>query len=271
MSSAVSHKIDDYESLLVAMQNVLGVVVPDEQRSHLVERIEPLLSAYKLDSLAKLAEKLQGDESNVRTDVLDVITQRQSSWTISPEIKNVLHNYILGQLADKARIWVVGCGQGQSAYSIAMEIASFEQKTGEAKNFELMATDLLSVDIKQAERATYSSQQLISLNSEFKKLYVTMDSKGESGQVKKSIRQSVHFSACDLTSSIPLMGAMDLIICQDVLVYFSNGVRAGIVEQFTELLKSGGILLSGHSQVVPAAQGLERVVHPEGVFYRQKG
>ncbi len=270
MSSAVSHKIDDYESLLVALQNVLGVVVTDEQRSHLVERIEPLLSAYKLDSLANLAEKLQEEASDVRTDVLDVITQRQSGWTISPEIKNVLHNYILGQLAEKARIWVVGCGQGQLAYSIAMEIASFEQKTGEAKNFELMATDLLSVDIKQAERATYSTQQLMMLSNEFKKLYVTMDSKGESGQIKNTIRQSVYFSACNLTSSIPVMGAMDLIICQEALVYFSNGVRAGIVQQFTELLKSGGILLSGHNQVIPVGQGLERVAHPEGLFYRQK-
>jgi len=246
------------------------VVVTDEQRSHLVERVEPLLSAYKLDSLANLAEKLQEEASDVRTDVLDVITQRQSSWTISPEIKNVLHNYILGQLAEKARIWVVGCGQGQLAYSIAMEIASFEQKTGEAKNFELMATDLLSVDIKQAERATYSAQQLMMLNNEFKKLYVTMDSKGESGQIKNTIRQSVYFSACNLTSSIPVMGAMDLIICQEALVYFSNGVRAGIVQQFTELLKSGGILLSGHNQVIPVGQGLERVTHPEGLFYRQK-
>jgi len=270
MSSAISHKIDDYESLLVALQNVLGVVVPDEQRSHLVERIEPLLSAYKLDSLAKLAEKLQDESSDVRTDVLDVITQRQSSWTISPEIKNILHNYILGQLADKARIWIVGCGQGQFAYSIAMEIASFEHKTGESKNFELMATDLLSVDIKQAERAIYSSQQLITLNSEFIKMYLTMDAKGESGKVKSTIRQSVNFSACNLTSSLSVMGAMDLIICPDVLVYFSNGVRVGIVQQFTDLLNSGGILLSGHSQVVPVDQGLERVVHPEGVFYRQK-
>ena len=270
MSSAVSHKIDDYESLLVALQDVLGVVVPDEQRSHLVERVEPLLSAYKLDSLADLAKKLQDEESDARTDVLDVITQRQSSWTISSEIKNVLHNYILSQLAENARIWVVGCGQGQLAYSIAMEIASFEQKTGKAMNFELVATDLLSVDIKQAERATYSSHQLMALNSEFKKLYVTMDSTAENGQVKKTIRQSVHFSTCDLNSGIPDMGPMDLIICQEALVYFSNGVRAGIVEQFTKLLKSGGILLSGHSQVVPVGEGLERVTHPEGIFYRQK-
>jgi len=271
MPSAVSHKIDDYESLLVALQNVLGVVVPDEQRSHLVERIEPLLSAYKLDSLANLAEKLQDEESDVRTDVLDVISLRQSSWIINPEIKNVLHNYILSQLPEKARIWIVGCGQGQQAYSIAMEIASFEQKSGEAKKIEILATDLLSVNIKQAERATYSAQQLMTLNNDFKNSYVTIDNKGESAQIKKVIRESVQFSVCDLMNDIQNVGAMDLIICPDALVYFSNGVRAGIVQQFTDLLNSGGILLTGHSQAVPVGEGLEKVAHPEGVFYRQKG
>ena len=246
------------------------MVVTDEQRSHLVERIEPLLSAYKLDSLAALAERLQNEESDVRTDILDAISQRQSSWAISPETKNVLHKYVLGQLAEKARIWIVGCGQGQLAYSIAMEIASFEQESGETKNFELLATDLLSVDIKQAERATYSSQQLMTLSNEHKKSYVTMDSKGESGQLKKSIRQAVHFSACNITSSIQVMGEMDLIICPETLVYFSNGTKAGIVQQFTDSLKSGGIFLTGYNQVVPLSNGLERVAHPEGVFYRQK-
>jgi len=270
MPSAVSHKIDDYESLLVALQDILGVVVPDEQRSHLVERIEPLLSAYKLESLADLAEKLQNEDSDVRTDILDVISLRQSSWIINPEIKHVLHNYILGQLPEKARIWIVGCGQGQLAYSIAMEVANFEQKSGEARDFEIVATDLLSVNIKQAESATYSSQQLMTLHSGFKNLYMIMDSKGEMAQVKKAIRQSIQFSVCDLTTDIPNIGAMDLIICPDALVYFSNGVRAGIVQQFTDSLNSGGILLTGHSQIVPVGTGLEQVVHTEGIFYRQK-
>jgi len=270
MSTAVPHQIDDYESLLVALQNVLGVVVPDEQRSQLVERIEPLLSAYKLNSLADLAEKLENESSDVRTDVLDVISQRQTNWVIAPEIKNVLHHYILGQLTEKARIWIVGCGQGQLAYSIAMEVAEFEKSISENKQFELLATDLLSVDVKQAERGEYSKQRLSTLNSDFKKSYVTINAQSESGQVKDSIRQSIHFSACNLTSSVQVMGGMDLIICPEALVYFSNEERERIVQQFTELLKSGGILLTGHNQVVPVSLELERVVHPEGVFYRQK-
>ena len=73
MQSATSHNIDDYESLLVALQNVLGVIVPDGQRSNFVERIEPLLSSYKLDSFSLFAEKLQSGNAEVCTNVLDVI------------------------------------------------------------------------------------------------------------------------------------------------------------------------------------------------------
>ncbi|HHJ35339.1 MAG TPA: hypothetical protein ENJ87_06205 [Gammaproteobacteria bacterium] len=270
MSSAVSHKIDDYESLLVALQNVLGVVVPDERRVHLVERIEPLLSVHKLDSLALLAEKLRSEEGEIRADVLDVISQRQANWGVNPETKDVLHNYILAQLPEKARIWIVGCGQGQLAYSVAMEIAGFERKNGEAKNFELLGTELSRDDIRQAEEATYSSQQLMTLNGEYRNSFIIMDGKSENGQLKNTIRQSVHFSVCDLTSSTQAMGQMDLIICPEILVYFSNGVKTAIIQQFTDQLKSGGILLTGHNQSIPMVQGLERVEHPEGVFYRQK-
>jgi chemotaxis methyl-accepting protein methylase len=64
---------------------------------------------------------------------------------------------------------------------------------------------------------------------------------------------------------------MDLIICPDVLVYYSNGVKASILSQFAEQLKPGGIFLAGNNQaVVPFSQDFERVDHPAGIFYRKK-
>lgn len=271
MPSATPYKIDDYESLLVSLQNVLGVVVLDDQRSNLVERIEPLLSSYKLDSLVLFAEKLQADEADLRINVLDIISQHQSDWPLNVEIKNVLHKYIFAQLPDKARIWIVGCGQGQPAYSVAMEVAKYEQKNNESKNFQLVATDVLQDDINQAELATYSMQQLSVLSDEDKKLFITLDDKAGSGQVKDKIRHLVNFSETDLTQDFQSLGQMDLIICPEALVYFSNGAKTGILQQFANLLKSGGIFLTGNNQNIPVDYGLERVDHPAGVFYRQKG
>ncbi len=272
MPFAVSHNIEDYESLLVALQNVLGVVVPDAQRSCLVERVEPLLTKYKLDSLASLAESLQGDQNDeIRSLVLQAISQRQASWTLSPATLNVLHNYIFAQLPEAARIWVVGCGQGQLAYAVAMEVAEYENRSGENKGFQLLASDSSQSDIKQAESATYRAQQLSGLSDGYKKLYTTVNTQADGWTMKDRVRQNLHFTQCDFTEDFQSIGAMDLIICPEVLVYYSNGVKAGILQQFSSLLKTGGIFLTGTNQVVtPFTDGFEYVEHPAGVFYRQR-
>ncbi|NOQ69518.1 MAG: methyltransferase [Gammaproteobacteria bacterium] len=272
MPSITSRNIDDVESLLVILQNTLGVVVPDDQRSDLVDRIEPLLSTYKLDSLASLGESIQSDQAGkIKSGVLDAISQSQSGWELSAEIKGVLHNYIFEQLPEEARLWIVGCEQGQLAYSVAMEVAKYEHESGKNKNLKLIATDVSRSNINYAELATYSKQQLSDLSDENNTLFITLNDKGDYGQVKEKIRQLISFSQCDLTENFQSLGPVDLIICPNVLVYFSSDIKAGIVKQFSALLKPGGILLTDNGQAVMSSAGdLERVEHPAGVFYRQK-
>ena len=272
MPPAVSHTINDYESLLVALQNVLGVVVPEGQRSNLLERVEPLLTEYKFDSLAMLAKSLQSDQSGeVKSKVLEAISQRQTSWCLSQDATKILHDYIFEQLPDNARIWVVGCGQGQSAYAVAMEIAEYATKANEAKKVQVFATDGSAINIKQARSATYTENQLSTLSVEYKKLYTSKISDSDSYQLKDRVKELVSFEQCNLTEKFESLGEMDLIICPDALVYFSNGIKDSILRQFSSLLKSGGIFLTGSNQtIVPASDGFERVNHTSGVFYRQK-
>jgi len=272
MPSATSHHIDDYESLLVALQNVLGVVVPESQRSCLVERVEPLLSDYNLESLASLAQHLQGEKAeNIKSSVLDVISQRHSSWLLNPVMVAVLQNYIFQQLPDQAKVLIVGSGHGQLAYAIAMQLAEYENLNKNKKQVELLAVDSSQNAIKYAKQASYSAQELTGLSEELKKLYFTNSDGTERSTVKDKIRQLVTFDQCDLTKDFQSIGLVDLIICPEVLVYFSNGVKAGILEQFSTLLKGGGIFITGGNQAVtPLMQGFERVEHPSGVFYRKK-
>ncbi|MDT8282690.1 MAG: CheR family methyltransferase [Gammaproteobacteria bacterium] len=272
MTSATPHKIDDYESLLVALQNVLGVVVPESQRSCLVERVEPLLSDYKLESLALLAQGLQGDRADgIKSSVLEAISQSHSDWALSAALSGVLKNYIFSQLPEQAKILLVGSGYGQLAYAVAMQLAEYEQHNSNNKQAELFAIDSSLSAIKFAQQATYSPQALTGLSEEYKKLYTTSSDGSERRTIKDKIRQRVHFSQCDLTEDFQSIGQVDLIICPEVLVYFSNGVKAGILKQFSTLLKAGGILLTGNNQAVtPLMKGFERVEHPAGVFYRQK-
>ncbi len=276
MPSAATHNIDDYETLLVALQDVLGVVVPDEQRNELVERIKPLLINYKLDSMASLAKCLLGDQSDARqssilADVLDILSQRQGSWQLSAEVTKLLHKYIFAQLPDKAKIWVVGCGQGQLAYAVAMEVLEYERNGGDIKNFQIIATDISDKNIEYAESAMYTELQLIDLRDNYRKLYTSFNAKEKCGHIKDKVCQLVSFTQCDLKENFQSLGDMDLIICPEVLVYYSNGLKASILKQFSDRLKAGGIFVTGSSQMVVAFNnGMERVEHPAGLFYRQK-
>lgn len=273
MPSATSHNIDDYESLLVALQNVLGVVVPESQRSSLVERVEPLLADYKLESLASLAQHLQGEKAeNIKSSVLDAISQRHSSWLLNPVMVSMLQDYIFEQLPDEAKVLVVGSGHGQLAYAIAMQFAEYENRRNNKKQVSFLAVDSSQSAIEYAKKASYSMQELTGLSEELKKLYSTSSDGAERRTIKDKISQLVNFSQCDLTDNFQSMGPVDLVICPEVLVYFSNGVKAGILQQFSSLLKAGSIFITGNNQAVtPLMQGFERVDHPSGVFYRKKG
>jgi len=272
MRSNASHNFDDFEPLLVTLQNTLGVVVPDEQRNALVERIIPLLSIYELDSLTELAKNLEGSQSDsIRLVVLDVVSQTQLSWALNAEVKHLLNDYVFSQLPDNARVWIIGCGKGQSAYAVVMEAAAYEYKNDTQKKLQFVATDVSATDIKYAESGIYDQQQMLGLSEDYKRLFTSPNGVTAEVQVKEKIRQNIRFIECDLMADFQSLGQMDLIICPEALAYFSNKVKAGILQQCSDLLKSGGIFLTGYNQIImPSTSTLERVEHSAGIFYRQK-
>ena len=262
MTSAASLGIDDYEPLLLVLQDELGVVVPEIQRVSLLERVQTLLDECDLDTFAALAERIRGDDE-IKTQLLDLISQRQSSWAVSAPVINILRKYVLEQLPKNARVWIVGCGQGQMAYALAMEIAQYEQEAGDNKDIEIIATDHSATDIEQAKKAIYTERQVEALKDEYRKLYTAASDSGSDRQIRERITKNLSFSQCSLKEDFSSLGMMDLIICPEVLVYYSNGVKASILGRFAEQLKSGGIFLTGNNQAV--------VPFPAGVFYRKKG
>ena len=273
MSSAATDTINEYEPLLLALQDVLGVVVPQGQRVNMLERIKPLLSTYKLDSFTSLAESLRDDSAaDVRSNVLDVISQRESSWVISPDMKRLLHDYIFDQVPENASIWLVGCGKGQLAYAIAIEIAEFLNRSKANKKFQMVATDSNNEKIERANTATYNEAEMAGLSPDYRKLYSAKSGTDGSYQLKNRISELVRFEQCNLLEDIQSMGKMDLIICPDVLVYFSIETKKQILRQFSKVLNAGGVLMGTGNQVaLPNNQFFERVDHPAGVFYRQLG
>jgi chemotaxis methyl-accepting protein methylase len=278
MSPVVSHNFDDYESFLVTLQNVLGIVVTDEQRGSLLKRVESLLSSNNLESIAELTKSLNGN-NELKATLLETLSLHHHDWNLPGEIKKSLHDYIFSQLPEKAKICIVGCGQGQLAYSIAMEIAEYENQNAVEKNFQIFATDSLSSNLKTAEAGVYTQQQLDPLCAEYRKRYVVAGDVAGKFKIKNKIRHTINFLqynlAADSVSDTKLPDEIDLIVCPEALVYFTSSDKEKITLQLSKMLKSGGVFLTGGSQlllpqaVMSESCSLERVNHSSGDFYRR--
>ncbi len=286
MSSVVSHDFDDYESLLVMLQNVLGIVVTDEQRGSLLTRIESLLSSNNLASIAELTKGLSDSmngHNELKATLLETISLHHYDWNLPGDIKKILHDYVFSQLSEKAKICIIGCGQGQLAYSVAMEIAEYESRNSVEKNFQLFATDAVDGDLEIAAAGVYTQQQLELLSPEYKKLYTAASKVAGAFKIKDKIQQTVRFLQYNLATNSTSSSAtdaklpdeIDLIICPEALVYFTSSERVRITLQLSKMLKSGGIFLSNDNQsILPQAAmsascNLECVEHPSGYFYRR--
>jgi chemotaxis protein methyltransferase CheR len=273
MSPAGQKKSDDYQALLVVLQDVLGVVVDDENHAPVRQKLESVMAEHGFDSYTELAEALGEKPSNgLLSSVLQSITTHDSEWFGYSDVNTLLQEYVLPGIisGNKAefRLWIVGCGHGQIAYSTAVVIEEFRQQHDMTCSIEIVATDLSKPAINQAVDGRYDSSMLASLPLAYKQKY--MNAHNDQWEVDQVLKSMLQFKVCNLLEPFNDMGHFDLIICPDVMVYFSSGVKSEILREFAELLDSSGILIAGTNEpVVPFCKNFELVNHEAGVFYRQ--
>ena len=273
MSPSAQEITDEYQKFLQTMQDVLGVVVSEEDKNSVNEKLTPVMESYGHKSLGALAKAMRDDEtSELRLSVLQAITANDSVWFAYPEIDRLMNGYVLPGIinrnVDDFRIWMVGCGQGQNAYSLAMVISGFKKQYGIGCNIEIVATDMSEETVKRAATGSFKPSMMTGLTESHKQKYMTQ-SNGV-WEVDTSLRSMIHFTTCDLLTDIGVMGHFDLIICPDELIYFSTAVKSEILSGYAGLLDPSGMLIVGAGEpVIPFCDKFELVNHESGIFYRQ--
>jgi len=273
---------NDYQALTLAFQDALGVLITDQQRLSLLAKLHGVMQVQQLSSITELAQKIRDPKAcELNTDILDAITVDDSQWFQYPAISHLLHQHVLKNLGNESRIWVIGCGEGSLAYSVAMDIAEFNRLNETDKQISVIATDVSADAIQRAEKGRYRTTQMQGLPERLRASYMRKCDKqdyvdpslehllGEHWEVSPKLREMVSFKQCDILADMDAIGVVDVIVCPEILVYFSSTDRGELLEKFSSQLSAGGVFLTAEDQPI-IHNGLERVLHPDGIFYRQK-
>jgi chemotaxis protein methyltransferase CheR len=241
--------VDDYEIFKKKVRALLNLDL-DGYKSHQIKRrIGILMDKVGAKDFVTFYCILERD-THLQKEFLDRITINVSEFFRNPEQFEVLKNRIIPLLLKRFRglnIWSAGCSYGAEPYSIAIILDELK-----VKNFTILATDIDQKILIKAKEGIFKIEELKNISPQRLSKYFIKQT-GDSYRLKDSVLSAVKFSYLDLLKD-PYPKEIHLILCRNVIIYFTQEAREYVFKNFKESLTAGGILFLGNT---------ERIFQPE--------
>ncbi|MCM3539413.1 CheR family methyltransferase [Priestia endophytica] len=141
------------------------------------------------------------------------------------------------------KIWSAACSTGEEPYTIAMILAQFLP----LKSIRILATDIDETVLKKARKGVYGERELQELPLHMKTKYFTY--REGLYYISEDIKNTVVFKKHDLLQD-PFQSNYDLIVCRNVLIYFTDVAKHALYEKMSQSLKKGGVLFVGSTEQI---------------------
>ncbi|MFX1517546.1 MAG: CheR family methyltransferase, partial [Promethearchaeota archaeon] len=209
---------------------------------------------------------------NELSSLVDCLSVNVTRFFRDKELFEVLGEKILPILLtsfDQVRIWSAGCAIGPEPYSIAIMINKISRKLAKENNIHILATDISQDFLTEAREGRYSKEYLDEMNPLEISTYFQL-SKNNDYELSPQIKNSVTFKRHDLRTSPPA-NDFDLILCRNVLIYFSKPQSISLFQRFHSVLKTHGYLVLGKCELLPTeVKDKFKVVDAHNRIYQSK-
>lgn len=198
-------------------------------------------------------------------EFLDRMTINVSEFWRNPNRWEVLEKKFIPEMARASRrlkCWSAACSTGEEPYTLAMIMAEL----GVLDSSQLYATDIDEGALEKAKRAVYPDRSLRDVPPGYVKKY--FQQKDLTFSVIETLKKHVRFSKQNLLHD-PFDSLFDLIICRNVMIYFTEEAKHVLYHKFARALKPGGLLFVGSTEQIfsPGQYELETA---DTFIYRKK-
>ncbi len=152
--------------------------------------------------------------------------------------------YLKMMFGKRLKIWSAACSTGDEPYSLAMVLSELVPDC----QLEILATDLDKDVLQRAKKGLYSEKSVVGLPDRYRKKYLIDDGSGVV-RVCDKIKDCVRFSEHNLLKDKYEVG-FHLIVCRNVLIYFTEEAKDEIYCNFAKSLHKDGILFVGSTEQI---------------------
>lgn len=231
--------------------DLTGIDLDCYKGTQMERRLQTIMRRAGVGDLAAYAKLLSTTPARVK-EFQDFLTINVSEWLRNLEKFDELQRVVLPELLSRnprLKIWSAGCSNGSEPYSVAMILDEMDPMG----RHQILATDLDEEILKVARAGTYNEKDIKSVSPSRRARYFTQQ--GDLFTVKPSIRAKVQFERQNLLSD-PFPLDLDLILCRNVVIYFTEEAKDELYRRFHRALRPGGILFVGGTESLLKARDM---------------
>lgn len=265
----------DFQFLSALIKERSGIALSSDKTYLLENRLGPLAAQRRLNDIAGLVAQMKSvrDEQLIR-DVVEAMTTNESLFFRDGKPFELLRTVILPRIVAARpkerplRIWSAACSSGQEAYSIAITLLE-EEALLAGRPVEIVATDIANSMLVKAKAGVYSQFE-VQRGLPIRLLLKYFTQKGTNWEIAPRLRSMVSFRQHNMLGECAGLGRFDIVFCRNVLIYFDEPTKKGVIERIAQVLAPDGVLLLGavetiiglstRLEIVPGAAGIYRPV-----------
>jgi len=245
---------DDYVHFCEGVKGLSGLDLLQYKREQMERRLRSFAQRLGMSQLTEYLTLLKQDEGELDR-FLDRVTINVSQLWRNPEQWDIVGQELVPELAKsgQVRVWSAGCSYGAECYTVA---AVCQERAGSAR-VQVKGTDIDVRVLARARAGVFSEEDARTAPATSLKRWFEPVEDGF--KAKPELSKVISFERADLLSMAVPKEAYDLVMCRNVVIYFTEDVRDNLHHRLAASLRSGGYLVIGSTERIsrPAEMDLK--------------
>jgi chemotaxis protein methyltransferase CheR len=265
----------DYDFLRKLLKDRSGLMLSADKQYLVESRLTPVSRKHSLTSLGELVAKLKAGNEELTVDVVEAMTTNESFLFRDKIPFEHFRDAIVPALMTararerRIRIWCAAASTGQEPYSLAMMLKEMKDKLG-GWRVEILGTDI-SVDVLEKAKAGVYSQFEVQRGLPIQMLVKFFTQAGDTWQIAPDIRAMVQYRHHNLLAEFSGFGRFDVVFCRNVLIYFDQETKSGVLNRIARQLDPDGYLVLGAAEtVVGLSDAFKPIAEKRGLYAPNK-
>ena len=252
-----------------------GIVLAADKNYLIEARLLTLARELGLQSVENVVDEARaeaGDRFNGR--IVEALTTNETTFFRDVHPFDALRDQVLPELlaarpvTQPLRIWSAACSTGQEAYSIAMTV--LEHFPSAESRTRILGTDVAPSMVARATQGHYRQLEVNrGLPAPMLVKYFTRE--GADWAINARLRAMVEFKQLNLVSPANPFPPADLVFLRNVLIYFDEPTRRGVLKRVRASMAPDGYLFLGCAETTASLDdAFDRVRIGSAVCHRPR-